>query len=358
MPNTSATNSYYNRHRPSSYGTGTDQRFQRAHGNTSTTDAWGTGASNNQVLSEVKWPQETKAWINVFAQHFPALQLTPLPARQGPVTDEFPYGSHTFTYIFYDYRLQQRRDCALQNCKVECSGTRNKKSEAQLVAALQVVAELESLKLIPSPRIVQRPTEQDYAWDKLEDSSLRNEMEGYGEKEAKRRLQDLCKFLSIPIPYENMMLGSQQCTDKRAKCCLTLYMPAAPEKMKKLGNMRNLPSTSGNNQNQTPINVYTSEAYAKGEQEAIQKVSLDIIRQLVADGWLLSKSEQLRIEPELNLSFMRKYFSDDIKPAYVDTFNVYGGHWSFGCEFFLLVLRRCLFISTCMNSNPLHPPSS
>jgi len=105
---------------------------------------WGFGASTSQILSKVDWPNETKAWIDTFSQHFPALNLTPLP------------GYSSFTYSFTDYK-KKHRVRPHGSCEVTLSARGDTKSEAQELAAFKVFSELERLELIPGPEIVKRP---------------------------------------------------------------------------------------------------------------------------------------------------------------------------------------------------------
>ena len=120
---------------------------------------------------------------------------------------------------------------------------------------------------------------------------------GYHAKDAKRRLQDLCKFLAIPIPFENRMQGAKAVDDKTAQTNLCLRMP---------------------NRISEPYNELRPKRYdsglitAKGENESIQKCSLAMVEQLVLEGWLDRKTTNNNIVEELTLKKMQDKFKDEI----------------------------------------------
>ena len=191
-----------------------------------------------------------------------------------------------------------------------CSGERNKKGEAQLEAAIKIVDWIVYLDM--RHEIARLPDELDTARKKLFRKLMGETCPDYTEKEAKRKMQDLCKFLCVPINFQNRMLGSQKSTDKTAKCELQLAMPQARRRNSKDHSLERFP-------------IFRAEASAKGEQEAIQRCSEIMVKLLVDSNWLLSKTESVN-DPDINLKFLRNFFSGSIRSAKKDTFNVYGGH--------------------------------
>ena len=349
-------------YKPQRYGTGNDQRFQRSirsnkrHMASQTfRERWGESASDEITLRAVAWPREVKAWINVYCQHFPALALTKPPSVYRPRCEQWPCGSHIEKYQFHDFRgyhdaIEERKEYGTwscyqmynfqtveeyvnkyfdqdENCVVEqpiirrgqprvedftftCSGERNKKGEAQLEAAIKIVDWIIYLDMLHE--IARLPDELDTARIKLDRKLMGETCPDFTEKEAKRKMQDLCKFLCVPINFQNRMLGAQAVTDKTAKCELQLAMPQARRR-------------NGKDHSTERFPIFKAEASAKGEQEAIQKCSESMVKKLVDSNWLLSKSDSVN-DPDINLKFLRNFFSGSIRPAKKDTFNIYGGH--------------------------------
>merc|ERR1712050_232787 len=120
--------------------------------------------------------------------------------------------------------------------------------------------------------------------------------------------QDLCKFLAIPIKYEQHMIGAQKVNDKTAECSLSLTLPARKSK------------------GETDGMDFDTSAVAKGEKEAVQLTSIKMVKELVLKGWVEPKNHADNAVEELNLKKMKERFKNDIQPSNVETYNIYGGH--------------------------------
>ena len=210
--------------------------------------------------------------------------------------------------------------------KITVEGINVNKNLALLDASRNMFYRLEQEGLIPSDSDydwrgkrtregccpVFPPKELNDCLTKLNENDVENTAESYGyhAKDAKRRLQDLCKFLAIPIPFENKMQGAKAVDDKTAQTNLSLRLPVRRSKSEEI----------------RPLTLESGLTTAKGENESIQKCSLAMVKQLVDHGWLEAKTTNNNIVEELTLKKMNIKFKDDIQPTNIESYNLYGGH--------------------------------
>lgn len=256
---------------------------------------FGESSSTVDTLMQVDWPKQTVAWLNVLNQHFPELRIN-IEFSLQPKTPLCPSGRHVCALSCYDIIENEIIEVYTRN-------ERGSKKDAQLEASIELVEILSERNLFDKTYVKFPYVEEDRR--KLERNTLTIDSSiEFNAKEAKRNLQDLCKFLAIPLMFEYEMLGSSTVDDKSAHCKLTLTMPPM-------------------HPHPFPV-TYFAEASEKGEQESIQQVSKKIVKKLIHAGWMEPKESHT----DLNKGLMIHRFRNIAfyPGATIDTYNSYGGH--------------------------------